>query len=710
MKNARNIMSLLLVLVFLAGFIAVPVSAADTHPITYILTGDQKQDTIGIARSQVGYKEGKNNATKYGTWYHLPKKPWCATYISWCARKAEVPTSVIKNSAVASAGKFGLKYRDGATRPPEIGDLFYTKQFSHIGFVYYVDGDYFYTLEGNSNNDGSNDGNRVLCNKRLIKDFYFSTPSYKGGESTLAAPKVNVSKKVSRVYDSVKFSWSKVDNAKSYTLILYYNGDIQKTVELGTKTEYSFKPQKPGDYLVSVAANFPDGKIGFSQSAVTVEPLPKLTAYYHPGTGSLPEEKLYMVAGDENLNMRKSYSTSSKKLISVPAGTVLKVTSTKSSGGYLWGKTTYNGITGWCALNKGLCQQVGYYLDDKSLITAEATDLPVTTAWELGQNQERALESAQSLGLSKQYHTFAGWSDTADGSGVLYSQTGADMLAEDLYPSFEYEDKNKDIILYAQWKKTVEAVAIDALPTKMEYYIGEALDTAGMKLNVGYADGTSKIITSGFTVSGYSTQKAGTETVSVTYEGKQVTFDIQVKNRLSYEVVDGYAVITGYKETANGGLVIIPTALDGYSVKKIASDAFDGCKKITGIILPKHLQAIDASAFDKCTGLTTVYYTGTLEQWQGITVGENNDPLINAVLYTDYAVVGDFNGDMKVDYDDVMYLLWHTLFEEDFPIEGRADFNDSGAVDYDDVLYLLWHTLYPEDFPLTSAVRTVQDN
>jgi hypothetical protein len=174
--------------------------------------------------------------------------------------------------------------------------------------------------------------------------------------------------------------------------------------------------------------------------------------------------------------------------------------------------------------------------------------------------------------------------------------------------------------------------------------------------------------------------------------------------------VDGYAVITGYKETANGGLVIIPTALDGYSVKKIASDAFDGCKKITGIILPKHLQAIDASAFDKCTGLTTVYYTGTLEQWQGITVGENNDPLINEVLYTDYAVVGDFNGDMKVDYDDVMYLLWHTLFEEDFPIEGRADFNDSGAVDYDDVLYLLWHTLYPEDFPLTSAVRTVQDN
>lgn len=710
MSRFRSAMSLLLVLVSLAGLIAIPVSAADTHPITYKLTGNQKQDTLGIARSQVGYTEGKNNSTKYGTWYHLPNKAWCGTFISWCMRKAEVSKSVVKNAAVAHPSRFGLKYRDSTTRMPEAGDLFFTKKFSHVGFVYYVDGDYFYTIEGNSNNDGSNDGTRVLCNKRLVADYYFSTPEYEGEEFALPAPQVSVSKKTSRVYDPVKFSWTPVSGATSYTLILYYNGDIQATVDLGKKTEYSIKPQKTGDYLVSVAANFSDGKSSFGQSAATIVPQPKLSVYYHPNTGSFPEEKLYKVAGEDGVNIRSSYSTSAKKLANAPMGTVLKVTKTKTSGSYLWGYTTYNGISGWSALNRGICQQVGYYTNDKGQIMEVATGQPLTTVWEFAQNQERVLESASTLGMSKQYHTFVGWSDTADGSGVLHNQIGMAIFAEDVYPAFAYEDKDKDIVLYAQWKKTVNAVTLQATPTKTQYYTGEALNTSGMKLQVSYADGTSETVTSGFSLSGYSTQKAGTETVTVTYEGKKVTFDIQVQNRLSYEIKDGMAIITGYVETPNGGLVIIPAKLDGVAVKQIAADAFGGCKKSTGVILPKSLQSVGEGAFADCSSLTTVYYTGSEEQWQQITVGDNNEPLTRAALYTDYQVVGDFNADMKVDYDDVLYLLWHTLFEEDFPIEGKADFNESGTVDYDDVLHLLWHTLYPEDFPLTAAVRSTLNN
>ena len=120
----------------------------------------------------------------------------------------------------------------------------------------------------------------------------------------------------------------------------------------------------------------------------------------------------------------------------------------------------------------------------------------------------------------------------------------------------------------------------------------------------------------------------------------------------------------------------------------------------TGIILPEGLKQIGEGAFAGCDDLETVNFTGSQEAWDQIQIGDNNQPLLDAALHTDYKVVGDFDGNMKVDYDDVLYLLWHTLFEEDFPIKGRADFDDSGAVTYDDVLYLLWHTLYPEDFPL----------
>ncbi len=62
--------------------------------------------------------------------------------------------------------------------------------------------------------------------------------------------------------------------------------------------------------------------------------------------------------------------------------------------------------------------------------------------------------------------------------------------------------------------------------------------------------------------------------------------------------------------------------------------------------------------------------------------------------------VGDFTGDMAVTNDDVVYLLWHTLFPEEYPLSAAADFTKDGAVNNDDVVFLLWHTLFPEDYQI----------
>lgn len=174
----RRVICMLLAAVIVLGFLPVSSLAAEMHPNTYVNSGDNRADIMGVARTQVGYYETGNNRTKYGAWYGLDYNPWCAMYISWCARQAGVPTWIIKNSARARPhyDGFGIPYYDGASYTPSVGDIFFKREFEHTGFVYHVDGDYFYTIEGNSTNDGTDNGNRVLCLKRKISDYYFGVP------------------------------------------------------------------------------------------------------------------------------------------------------------------------------------------------------------------------------------------------------------------------------------------------------------------------------------------------------------------------------------------------------------------------------------------------------------------------------------------------------------------------------------------------------
>ena len=66
-------------------------------------------------------------------------------------------------------------------------------------------------------------------------------------------------------------------------------------------------------------------------------------------------------------------------------------------------------------------------------------------------------------------------------------------------------------------------------PSKTTYYIGDSLDTSGLKL--GYTDtaGNYTELTKGFTISGDDTSFSGTHTVRVKYNELSVKFDITVK-------------------------------------------------------------------------------------------------------------------------------------------------------------------------------------
>lgn len=59
---------------------------------------------------------------------------------------------------------------------------------------------------------------------------------------------------------------------------------------------------------------------------------------------------VYKVDSYDGINLRKGAGTSYKALTAIPDGTEIVVTATKKADGYTWGKTTYDGYTGWCVL------------------------------------------------------------------------------------------------------------------------------------------------------------------------------------------------------------------------------------------------------------------------------------------------------------------------------------------------------------------------
>jgi len=138
----------------------------------------------------------------------------------------------------------------------------------------------------------------------------------------------------------------------------------------------------------------------------------------------------------------------------------------------------------------------------------------------------------------------------------------------------------------AAFNVTVYASPVNLLwltttPTKMTYSVGERLNTAGLSLTAKYLDGTTSVIQQGFTCFPETFTTAGTQTVTVTYGGKTVSFNVTVKGGASTTgTVTDITVKTKLKKTTYlvgeklnyNGLTLTATYLDG--TKKTITSGF----------------------------------------------------------------------------------------------------------------------------------------
>ncbi len=213
-RNYIKILSLALSALLLALTLIAPVSALDYkkgtnsasaaykaseyyEKLTSIaLTGDGRTDLIAVALSQLGYTEGNENGAfgggengsdnfteynynmgSFGSGYGGRDYPWCASFVSFCllqsgthnqtkisdwCRKNEGDANYIWREVscnrwakqLRTCGYFRNSARFGGDYIPIPGDLIYFtedgKLESHIGIVLFSDGEYVYTVEGNT--------------------------------------------------------------------------------------------------------------------------------------------------------------------------------------------------------------------------------------------------------------------------------------------------------------------------------------------------------------------------------------------------------------------------------------------------------------------------------------------------------------------------------------------------------------------------------
>ena len=77
----------------------------------------------------------------------------------------------------------------------------------------------------------------------------------------------------------------------------------------------------------------------------------------------------------------------------------------------------------------------------------------------------------------------------------------------------------------------------------------------------------------------------------------------------------------------------------GSGITQIGDCAFMGLYAMTSVTIPKSITKINPLAFSDCYNLKDVYYEGTEEQWQAITISPNNTYLQNATIH--YLATGD---------------------------------------------------------------------
>lgn len=140
-----------------------------------------KSKLISILKGEVGYHEGRNasgwdNHQKYSPavpgleWSQ--DQPWCATFATWAYQTAGVKKDTFPVTASVYTAMNWYKQHNRWSEYPSIGAQVIYGRDKHTGIVIAFDADTITTVEGNTNDNGSAEGDGVYIKHRQRRDAY----------------------------------------------------------------------------------------------------------------------------------------------------------------------------------------------------------------------------------------------------------------------------------------------------------------------------------------------------------------------------------------------------------------------------------------------------------------------------------------------------------------------------------------------------------
>ncbi|MER6306665.1 hypothetical protein [Streptomyces sp. NPDC001657] len=158
---------------------------------------NQADTLIAIEKAEVGYREGYSNGHYNNHQKFSPAVPglewsqnqaWCETFQSWAFQQAKEISLAPVTASCATAVNW-YKSRGRFSYYPAIGALafFGPGGGSHVGLVYKYDAENAYTIEGNTNANGSAEGNGVYLKTRPRRDghlYGYGLPAFTEGVVT----------------------------------------------------------------------------------------------------------------------------------------------------------------------------------------------------------------------------------------------------------------------------------------------------------------------------------------------------------------------------------------------------------------------------------------------------------------------------------------------------------------------------------------------